>query len=392
MKIFKEVPNFKFMRIRKWGFAVSGMIIIFGIVLFFTKGFNMGLDFTGGTLLEISFRDNTSVDDVRQAMQKVGMGKSTIQRIASENKFYIRTEQVFETTDETSKESEKNNDAGQQKELIGLVKDALLTAEEKKLNTVKLDLNDASERRIAEFLVTKGTETEIAADSAKKIIDLITQDPKGLISDFNQVEKLGLKNQVMRVLKENAFLGRFAILGSNSVGPQVGKDLRGQATRAAVYAMLGMLVYIAFRFKFIYGIAGILTLFHDVMVVLTFILFFNIEVNMQVIAAILTLVGYSINDTIVIFDRIRDNLKIIRGKDAEVLMDASINQTLSRTVITGGTTLFSLIALMVWGGEVLYAFSFTLFVGIIIGTYSSIYQSCAWLMVWQKKFLERKKI
>jgi preprotein translocase subunit SecF len=113
---------------------------------------------------------------------------------------------------------------------------------------------------------------------------------------------------------------------------------------------------------------------------------------MQVIAAILTLVGYSINDTIVIFDRIRDNLKIIRGKDAVALMDASINQTLSRTIITGGTTLLSLLALLIFGGEVLYAFSFTLFVGIIIGTYSSIYQSCAWLMVWQKKFLERKKI
>lgn len=392
MKIFNEVPNFKFMRIRKWGFTVSGMIIIFGIVLFFTKGLNMGLDFTGGTLLEVSFKDKTSVDDIRQAIQKIGMGKSTIQRVGNEAKFYIRTELLVESGEEVSNESEKSNTAGQQKGLITLVKEALLTNEEKKLNAGKLDLNDASERRIAEFLVSRGTETEIAADSAKKIIGLITQSPKGLISDFNQIEKLGLKNQVMRVLKENAFLGRFAFLSTNSIGSQVGKDLRGQATRAAVYALLGMLVYIAFRFKFIYGVAGILTLFHDVMVVLTFILLFNIEVNMQVIAAILTLVGYSINDTIVIFDRIRDNLKIVRGKDAESLMDLSINQTLSRTIITGGTTLFSLIALMIWGGEVLFAFSFTLFVGIIIGTYSSIYQSCAWLMVWQKKFLERKKI
>jgi preprotein translocase subunit SecF len=391
MKIFKEVPNFKFMRIRKWGFIVSGLVILFGIILFFTKGFNMGLDFTGGTLLEISFKDKTSVDSIRQAIQKIGMGKSTIQRVGNEDKFYIRTELV-ESSEEISMESEKAKNADQPKGLITMVKEALQTEEEKKLNAGKLDLNDASERRIAAFLVSKGTETDIAADSAKKIIDLITQNPKGLISDFSQVEKLGLKNQVMRVLKENAFLGRFAFLGTNSIGSQVGQDLRGQATRAAVYALLGMLVYIAFRFKFIYGVSGILTLLHDTLVVLTFILLFNIEVNMQVIAAILTLVGYSINDTIVIFDRIRDNLKIVRGKDAESLMDLSINQTLSRTVITGGTTLFSLIALMIWGGEVLYAFAFTLFVGIIIGTYSSIYQSCAWLMVWQKKFLERKKM
>ncbi|HLP61182.1 MAG TPA: protein translocase subunit SecF [Candidatus Deferrimicrobium sp.] len=391
MKIFNEVPNFKFMRIRYWGFAVSGLIIIFGIILFLTKGFNMGLDFTGGTLLEISFKDNTSIEDIRQAMQTVGMGKSTIQRIGSENKFYIRTEQAFQSAEETDKSSAENKNEGQHKELVSLIKDALMSPEEKKLSAVKLDLNDASEMRIADFLASRGVETEIATDSAKKIIDLITKNPKGLITDFSEIEKLGLKNQAMRVLRENTFLGRFAFLSSNSVGPQVGKDLRGQATRAAVYALLGMLVYIAFRFKFIYGVAGVLTLFHDVMVVLTFILFFNIEVNMQVIAAILTLVGYSINDTIVIFDRIRDNLKIMRGKNAEVLMDVSINQTLSRTVITGGTTLFSLIALMIWGGEVLYAFSFTLFVGIIIGTYSSIYQSCAWLMVWQKKFIAGKK-
>ena len=195
----------------------------------------------------------------------------------------------------------------------------------------------------------------------------------------------------MRVLRENAVLGGFAILGTNSIGPQVGKDLRGQATRAAFYALLGMLIYIAFRFKFIYGISALLTLIHDTLVILTVILLFNIEINLTVVAAILTLVGYSLNDTIVIFDRIRDNLKIMRGKDASLLMDTSINQTLSRTIITSGTTLFAIIALLIWGGEVLYPFAFTLFVGIIIGTYSSIYQSCAWLFVWEKKFMGRKK-
>ncbi|MCU0286037.1 MAG: protein translocase subunit SecF [Acidobacteria bacterium] len=390
MKIFNEVPNFKFMSIRKWGFTFSALIIIFGIILFFVKGFNMGLDFTGGTLVEISFKDNTSVEDVRKAMQEVGMGKSTIQKVGNDNKFFIRTEQVFETAAEEKTTDQKNKD-DQHKGLINLIKDALLTAEEKRLSTTKLNLNDASEMRMTAFLVSKGVETEIAAESAKKIIDLITNNPKGLISDYSEIEKLDLKNQALRVIKENTFLGRFAFLGSNSIGPQVGKDLRGQATRAAVYALLGMLVYIAFRFKWIYGVSAILTLIHDTSLVLTFILLFNIEINLTVIAAILTLIGYSINDTIVIFDRIRDNVKVMRTKNAEMLMDVSINQTLSRTVITGGTTLFSLIALMIWGGEVLYPFAFTLFVGIIIGTYSSIYQSCAWLMVWEKKFIGGKK-
>lgn len=391
MKIFEEIPNFKFMSIRKWGFTVSGLIILFGIVLFFIKGFNLGLDFTGGTLVEVSFKDNTSVDDLRQAMQKVGLGKATIQRIGKENKFYIRSEEVFDATQETNKSGEKIESTGQHKELISRIKEALQSEEEKKSIAGKLDLNNESETRIADFLAVKGVETEIAADSAKKIIEAITKNPKGLITDFSELEKLDLKNQTMRVLRENAVLGGFAILGTNSIGPQVGKDLRGQATRAAFYALLGMLIYIAFRFKFIYGISALLTLIHDTLVILTVILLFNIEINLTVVAAILTLVGYSLNDTIVIFDRIRDNLKIMRGKDASLLMDTSINQTLSRTIITSGTTLFAIIALLIWGGEVLYPFAFTLFVGIIIGTYSSIYQSCAWLFVWEKKFMGRKK-
>ena len=178
MKIFEEIPNFKFMSIRKWGFTVSGLIILFGIVLFFIKGFNLGLDFTGGTLVEVSFKDNTSVDDLRQAMQKVGLGKATIQRIGKENKFYIRSEEVFDATQETNKSGEKIESTGQHKELISRIKEALQSEEEKKSIAGKLDLNNESETRIADFLAVKGVETEIAADSAKKIIEAITKIQK----------------------------------------------------------------------------------------------------------------------------------------------------------------------------------------------------------------------
>jgi preprotein translocase subunit SecF len=276
--------------------------------------------------------------------------------------------------------------------VTAFVREALMTEEEKQLNAVgKLNLNDASEKRMTDFFVTKGIETEVAADTASKLIGLITRNPKGLITDFSEIETLGLKKRVMRILKEDTFLGSFIFLSTESVGPQVGHDLRGKATRAVIYALLGMLIYIGVRFRFIFGIAAAITLIHDVLIALTFILLFHVEVNLHVVAAILTIVGYSLNDTIVIFDRVRDNLKLMRRENSEKILDRSINQTLSRTIVTSGTTLCTVLALFFFGGEVIHAFSFTLMVGVIIGTYSSIFQSCAWLRIWEKKLLGRKK-
>jgi preprotein translocase subunit SecF len=244
---------------------------------------------------------------------------------------------------------------------------------------------------MTDFLVSKGIGVEVAADTASELIGLITRNPKGLITDFSEIETLDLKKRVMTILKEDTFLGSFIFLSTESVGPQVGHDLRGKATRAVIYALLGMLIYIGVRFRFIFGIAAAITLIHDVLIALTFILLFHVEVNLHVVAAILTIVGYSLNDTIVIFDRVRDNLKLMRREHSEKILDRSINQTLSRTIVTSGTTLCTVLALFFFGGEVIHAFSFTLMVGVVIGTYSSIFQSCAWLRIWEKKLLGRKK-
>lgn len=390
MKIFKKEPNFQFMSKRFFAFGISALMIIAGFVLFGTKDFNLGIDFTGGTMIEISFRDDISVNELRTSLQKVGMGKSTIQRIADENKFFIKTEQMFETAEEEPGRS-GSADTGKHEGFTALLRDALMTEEEKQLDAEKLDLNDASEKRISDFLVSKGVELEIAQESASKLIDLTTENPSGLITSFEEIEKLDLKKQVMRILKEETFLGRFLFLSTESVGPQVGHDLRGKVTRAAIYALLGMLIYIGFRFRFIYGLAAVITLIHDVLITLSFILLFHVEVSLPVVAAILTIVGYSLNDTIVIFDRVRDNVKLMRREGAGKILDRSINQTLSRTIVTSSTTLFTVLALFIFGGEVIHSFSFTLMVGVVIGTYSSIFQSCAWLKIWEKKLLGRKK-
>jgi len=169
-----------------------------------------------------------------------------------------------------------------------------------------------------------------------------------------------------------SFEGKYEFRGAQSVGPKVGEDLRRQAVFATLYALGGMLVYIAFRFEWIYGAAAVFAALHDTLITLGLFSIFNREINLTVIAALLTLVGYSVNDTIVIFDRIRENLKTRRRDDLMTIMNESINQTLSRTILSSGLTFLTVVALFIFGGEIINHFAFAMVVGIIIGTYSSI--------------------
>src|SRR5215475_10172222 len=168
------------------------------------------------------------------------------------------------------------------------------------------------------------------------------------------------------------FPDQYEVLSAQSIGPKVGDDLKRQAVFATLYALGGILVYIAFRFEWIYGAAAVFAVFHDTLVTLGLFSIFNREINLTVIAALLTLVGYSVNDTIVVFDRVRENLKIRRRDDLETIMNDSINQTLSRTILTSGLTFLTVLALFIFGGEIISHFAFAMVVGIIVGTYSSI--------------------
>jgi len=174
------------------------------------------------------------------------------------------------------------------------------------------------------------------------------------------------------------------------VGAKIGADLQRQAVLAVLYALGGMLVYIAFRFEWIYGVAAVIAVFHDTIITIGLFSLFNKEISLTVIAALLTLVGYSMNDTIVVFDRIRENLKLMRRENLENLINISVNQTLSRTVLTSGLTFLTAVSLFLFGGQVLNGFAFALVVGIIVGTYSSIFIASPILIFWQE-FLESRK-
>lgn len=180
------------------------------------------------------------------------------------------------------------------------------------------------------------------------------------------------KQAIVNALNASPLNGKFEVRKADIVGPQVGDQLRRQALLATAYSMVGMLIYLAFRFEFIYGLAAVIAVIHDTWFTLAVFSLTGTEISLTVIAALLTLMGYSMNDTIVIFDRIRENLKVSRRESFVEVANKSINQTLSRTVLTSGLTFLTVLALYLFGGQVLHGFSFALVVGILIGTYSSI--------------------
>jgi preprotein translocase subunit SecF len=193
----------------------------------------------------------------------------------------------------------------------------------------------------------------------------------------------GVHPDIAAALSQETYLGSFAIRGASYVGPKIGKDLQWQAVKATFFALGGMLVYIAFRFEWVYGFAAVVAVLHDVLITIGFFSIFDREIELTVIAGFLTVVGYSMNDTIVIFDRVRENRKLTRRQPLEGLLNLSVNQTLSRTFLTSGLTLVAVLCLFFFGGEVLRGFSFALVVGVLIGTYSSIFVASPILLWWQ---------
>jgi preprotein translocase subunit SecF len=259
-------------------------------------------------------------------------------------------------------------------------------------DVTKLDFNNAGQEALVEQLRDPLQRAGVALSETqlqelvRNLLNYRNTPPRsGLIQSFDELASLpGVTPTVISVLKQELSLAPFAIRRVEVVGPKVGADLRWQAIKATLYALAGMLVYIAFRFEWIYGVAAVLAVFHDVVITIGLFSVFNKEIDLTVVAALLTLVGYSMNDTIVVFDRIRENLKILRRMALPSLVNLSINQTLSRTVLTSGLTFLTALALFLFGGPVLNGFSFALVVGIIVGTYSSIFIASPILVFWQQ--------
>lgn len=224
----------------------------------------------------------------------------------------------------------------------------------------------------------------------------------------SEIQKFGLGNEVLiRVKKQEVGTrvadqikevlardfpdNKFEVRREEKVGPKIGKELKGKAVWAILYAMIGILIYVSWRFEFKFAVGAIVALFHDVLITLGIFSIMNKEISLAIVAALLTIVGYSLNDTIVVFDRIREDLTIMRSQRYDAIINASINQTLSRTIITSLTTLVVVVCLFSLGGEVIQDFSFALMVGVIVGTYSSIFVASPVLIEWHSRLLAKKR-
>jgi len=264
----------------------------------------------------------------------------------------------------------------------------------------KLDLNNASVLAIKNYLMDRdpmhlGTDADAKYTAqSQAIADFRDKVHSGVLNSLDQLKGApGVDPAAAAAIADGFFLSDFGVRDVAIVGPQVGGQLRTQAGLATLYSLLGMLVYLGFRFEWIYGIAAVVTVFHDTLITVGAfsLLAPRFEISLTVIAAILTLIGYSNNDTIVVFDRIRENIKLMRREKLSDIVNRSINQTLSRTILTAGLTFLTVLALFLFGGEVLRGFSLALVIGILIGTYSSIAIAAPILVAYQDWRIEKGK-
>jgi preprotein translocase subunit SecF len=382
MQLFKT-PNIRFLKYKYIALAFTALIVLAGVLnVTVFKGLKLGVDFGEGTLLRVMMKTPTTEGQIRDLLQTVGLGKSTVQKSGpSGREFMIRAMESNPTKPDEQAELEAH-EALADKIIAALVGDDGQAERARGL----VDLNGIDEATLTGLL--EGAFPGSGPDAAKRIIGYRNQT--GIIDDLKVLDGLGLKPEIQAFLKDKTYLGKMTVMSRETVGPQVGADLRRKAVQATIWSLLGMLVYIALRFKLEYGVAAIFTLFQDVLITMTAYSFTNREINLPIIAGILTIVGFSINDTIVIFDRVRENQKLLRGKGLEEVMNISLNQTLGRTIITSGTVFLTVGALFLFGGDVINDFAFLMLIGTIEGVYSTIYLSCPVELFWQKWFGTKK--
>jgi preprotein translocase subunit SecF len=365
----------------------------------YTHPFNMGVDFAGGTIVTVKFKDTPDLGRLRSAIEQQGVPgpQIVLQPVggqigqAPKNEVLVRLPNLVQVEQragqsETAARSESDVDVGKQK-----VRKALDSFNDAS-SQGKVDLNAVGRDEVKSKLsqanpltLSAGEADAKYAEIANRIISYRDQERGGLIGSVDEAKNLGgVPPQIGDALAQNFFTGAAAIKGADAVSPQVGADLRNRAVYVTLLACLGMLVYITFRFKsFGFGLGAVIAVFHDVIITLGIFSLTQWEINLTVIAALLTLVGFSMNDTIVIFDRVRELRRLQRRDSLEKITNDAVNQTLSRTVITNGTTFLSVLALVLFGGEVLKSFSWALLIGVIVGTYSTVYIASPVMLWWE---------
>jgi preprotein translocase subunit SecF len=384
MELFKDV-NVDWMGKAKYFVALSLILLVLGWASILKHGgLKYGIDFKGGTLIYVRFAGTPPMDQIRKSLQAAGLADSTIQTISdnviggSQNDVVIGLE--------NKDQSDESLDAGRQA-ILNVLHKTFGTSEQ----AGKTDFNATNKDALASVLIQKDplsagvSATDRYNQLATNLLAARDKDHGGIVTNFNQLSSVdGATPAVLATLNSSYALDDFTIRNVEVVGPKVGSQLRRQAIFATLYALGGMLIYIAFRFEWVYGAAAVIAVFHDVLITLGFFSLFGYEISLTVIAALLTLVGYSMNDTIVIFDRVREDQRLMRREPFKDIVNKAINQTLSRTILTSGLTFLTVLVLFLTGGQVLRAFSFAMVVGVVVGTYSSFGIAAPIVVLWNK--------
>jgi preprotein translocase subunit SecF len=377
MELFTDT-RFDFMRYRRVFAVVSALLVVVGIAaVFFQERLNLGIDFTGGTQIILQFQEAPSEDELRQELAVLGMADAQIQRYGpvGSGEILIRAPLQEEAEEGTAPQ-------------LMAALDGLYNA-----GREGLDLNQRGTEAITELLMEVDPEEVAAIDEeaarlhyteiAESILG--ARRTAGIFTQWEQIRALPqVGPEVAEALQEHAYLGSFSLLGEEVVGPAVGAELRQKGILAVVLSMLAMLAYIWIRFELRFGVGALVAIVHDVIVALGLFAIMGFEFNLTTIAAFLTVVGYSVNDSVVIFDRVRENLRRSRRYSLEDVINLSLNQTLSRTVLTSGTTLLAVGSLFFLGGEILRGFAFVLMVGVVVGTYSTMFVAAPFALFWDR--------
>jgi preprotein translocase subunit SecF len=376
MRILENL-KYDFLGKRKIGYAISVTIFLIGLISVIVRGLEFGIDFKGGTEIVLQFEKPVDVGEIRTYVENLGLGSAEVKTFGGETGIMVRTEEQLIPPEIFPK-------------VVGNIESAI----KKYFPGIQSNIIDSS----ASSVTYEFENSEITNAIIDKLFEAGFQS--GHVS-----EELDNKQMIVRVsiadwikenLSEKVENNPFIVLKEDIVGPKIGEELKQDAVLAIFFALIVILIYLGFRFKFVFAMGAVTALFHDVLITLGLfaalyglIPGLNLDIDLTVVAAFLTLIGYSINDTVVNFDRIRENLKIHKTRPLYDIINTSISQTMSRTLITSGTTLITVLVLLIFGGEVLKVFAFTLFFGVIIGTFSSIFVASALVYEYAEKYKKK---